>query len=390
MIAKVALLIETSLGYGRGLLRGIVRYAQHHGPWAFYLAPGDLVQHLPKMEKWGGTGIIARIETPQIARAVLATGLPVVALDLTRRQLGPRSPLAEVCEVCPDSFEAARMAAGYLLGRGFRHFAFVGAFDCPLWSTRREEGFCRTIRQAGLPCDVYPLPVSRRDREWGREQDIMSRWLAKLARPLGLLACDDDRGRQVLEACRAGGLQVPEDVAVVGVDNDDLLCDVSDPPLSSVALDTQRGGYETAALLDGLMSRRITGKHRVLVKPLEVVTRRSTDIFALGDREVAMALRFVHDYATRPIGVPDVVRHLSLSRRTLELRFQKTLGRSIHEEILRCRVERAGRLLLETDMRLAEVAAASGFRTSNYLYKVFQRTLGCTPADYRREPPRHR
>lgn len=384
MNPKVALLIETSLGYGRGLLRGIVQYARHHGPWAFYLAPGDLVQALPRMEKWGGTGIIARMETPQIAEAVLKTHLPVVALDLTKEQLSPGSPLAEICEVCPDSLKAAEMAAHHLLERGFRHFAFVGAFGDPLWSTRREEGFVATIQRAGFACEIYPLPESRAHCEWGREQKIMSQWLATLPRPLGVLACDDNRGRHVLEACRAAGLYVPEDVAVVGIDNDDLLCEVSDPPLSSVAIDTCRGGYEAAALLDGLMSGRIARPQQVLVRPTGVVARRSTDAFGLDDREVALALRFIHDNAVRTMGVPDVVRHVSLSRRALELRFHKALGRSVLDEIRHCRLDRARRLLVETEMSIAEVAVAAGFGTSNSMYRVFERILGFSPRDYRR------
>ena len=379
---KVALLVETSLGYGRGLLRGIVRYARLHGPWAFYLIPGDLRQALPSMERWGGTGIIARIETRQVEKAILATRLPVVALDLWPRQLAPGSPLAEFSEVRPDSDEAARMAADHLAGIGLRQFAFAGVHG-PLWSSRREQGFCRRLAEMGYRCYVYPAPRLKRDCEWSREHGAMQEWLRSLPKPTGLLACDDARGREVLEACSATGIRVPEDVAVVGVDNDELMCDLCDPPLSSVALNVEQGGYEAAALLDRMMSGRVKGRREILVKPTTVVARRSTDVLALSDPKVATALRFIQDNAGRPIGVNEVLRGLRISRRALELRFRRAVGRSLREEIERAHVTRARQLLAETELPIEKVAGASGFASSSYLNKVFRRQNGMTPSQYR-------
>jgi len=380
---KVALLIETARSYGRSLLRGIVRYARLHGPWAFYITPGDLQQSLPKMGRWGATGIIARIESPQVAKTVLSTGLPLIALDLTAEQLTSGHPLSDTCEISPDSYLAGRMAAEHLLERGLRQFAFAGVAEEVLWSSRRGEGFRVRLAEAGFSCHEYRLREPTQNRHWGMELAHLSKWLRGLPKPIGLLACDDDRGREVLEACRAAELLVPEDVAVVGVDNDELLCDLSDPPLSSVALNAERGGYEAAALLDGLMSGRVHGTHRILVAPTWVVTRRSTDILALEDRVVATALRFIHENARRPITVKDLARKAELSRRTLELRFRKVAGRSIHEEIERVRLERAKRLLLETMIPLPQVAEASGFSNASYLIRVFHRQIGVPPAQYR-------
>ena len=150
-IPKVALLVETSLGYGRAFLRGVIRYARLHGPWAFYLQPGDLRQLLPKMEEWGGTGIIARIETPEVAKAVLAARLPTIALDLNRKQLAPNNPLSRLSEVRPDSHKAGGMAAEHLMERGFRHFGFVGTWGDMLWSIRRSEGFAKRLDESGRP-----------------------------------------------------------------------------------------------------------------------------------------------------------------------------------------------------------------------------------------------
>jgi LacI family transcriptional regulator len=380
---KVALLVETSRGYGRDLLRGVMRYARLHGPWGFYLTPGDFVQALPRMKSWGGTGIIARVETPEVARAILSAGLPTIALGLSDEQLRPGSPLARLSEVVSDSRGAGRLAAEHLIERGFRHYAYVGVTG-RVWSGRRQDSFCARVREAGFQPRVYRPPRSRRADAWEREQPILADWLGRLPAPVGVMACNDDRGREVLEACRDAGLRVPEEIAVVGVDNDELLCDLADPPLSSVALNAEAGGYRAAALLDRMMRGKLRKPHRLLVEPLHVVARRSTDIVALEDPEVAAAVHFIQDHATEPIGVPDIVRTVMISRRALELRFRKATGRTLHAEIRRVRLERASRLLIETEMPITRVAEASGFGRASYLGQAVCLAVGDTPARYRR------
>lgn len=382
-VPKVALLIETARGYGRQMLRGIVRYARLHGPWSLYVTPGDFEQALPKMQPWGGTGIIARIETPGIAKAILDSGLPTIALDLSGKELEPKHPLSRLSEVSSDSAGAAKMAAEHLLGRGFRHFAFVGIAG-RVWSGRREAAFCRSIVTAGYAVDVYKPPRARRDRVWEREQPILADWLGHLPKPVGVMACNDDRGREVLEACRVAGIRVPEELAVIGVDNDELLCELATPPLSSVALNAEGVGYRAAALLDGMMRRRLRRRRRLVAEPLHVVTRRSTDVIAIGDPEVAAALAFIHDHATEPIGVDDVVRHLDISRRNIEIRFQNLVGRTPHAELQRVRLQRARRFLLETNLPVPKIAEAVGYRTACYFIQVFRKEYGTTPARYRR------
>ena len=379
---KVALLIETARGYGRQLLRGIVRYARLHGPWGFYVSPGDFEQALPKMQQWGGTGIIARIETPKIAEAILAAGLPTIALDLSDGQLRADHPLSRFSEISSGSREAAQMAAKHLLERQLRHYAFVGIAG-RVWSRRREEGFCKRIRAAGFEPHVYTPPRRLQDRGWDREQTVLAQWLRTLPKPVGLLACNDDRGREVLEACRAADVNVPEEIAVLGIDNDELLCELADPPLSSVAFNAERGGYLAAELLDRMMRRQLRKSRRLVVEPLHVVARRSTDMSALEDQDVAGALRFIHHHAGQPIRIDDVVDHLQVSRRTLEIRFQRALGRTVHAEIQSARLERAKRLLLETDMQMPKVAEVAGYGSASYLIQVFRQEFGMTPARYR-------
>lgn len=382
-VPKVALLIETARGYGRQMLRGIARYARLHGPWSFYLTPGDFEQALPKMQQWGGTGIIARIETARVKRAVLESGLPVIVLDLAEEELQPEHPLSRLPEVASDSAGAARMAAEHLLARGVQQFAFVG-LGGRVWSQRREASFCETIAEAGFPVAVYRPPRSKRNRLWEREQPMLAQWLRALPKPAGLLACNDDRGREVLEACRAASIRVPEELAVIGVDNDELLCELADPPLSSVALGAEGVGYRAAELLDRMMRRRQIKPHRLIAESLYVVTRRSTDMVAIDDQDVAAALAFIHDHAAELIQVADVVRYVQVSRRKLEMRFQKLVGRTIHAEVQRVRLDRARRFLAETEEPIAAIAESVGYGTASYFTQVFRAVHGVTPAQYRR------
>lgn len=379
---KVALLVETARGYGRGVLRGIVRYAELHGPWSFYVTPGDFATALPELRQWGCTGIIARIATPRIGKAILATGLPAIALDLSEKQLAPGSPFLQMSELLSDSHEAGRMAAEHLLEKGFRHYAFVG-IPGQVWSDRRQQAFCQRIAEAGFTARIFDPSTRRRSRQWGRDQKALAKWLHTLPKPIGLMACNDDRGREVSEACHAAHVQIPEEIALIGVDNDELLCDLSLPPLSSVALNAERGGYRAAELLNRMMSGEVMTQERIVVEPLHVVTRRSTNVVALEDTDMAACMRFIRDNADKPIRVNDIVKTLGLSRRMLEIRFRKAVGRSVNDEIQRVHLERAKRLLVDSDWPLPKIAIASGYSSASYLDVVFKRAVGVSPTKFR-------
>jgi LacI family transcriptional regulator len=198
------------------------------------------------------------------------------------------------------------------------------------------------------------------------------------------MACNDDRGREVLEACRAAEIRVPEELAVIGVDNDELLCELSDPPLSSVALNAEGVGYRGAALLDRMMRRRLRKPRRLVAEPLHVVTRRSTEAIAIEDPEIVEAVRFIHDHATELIQVGDVVRHVAVSRRNLEARFRRFVGRTPHAELQRVRMQRAIRFLMETSLSIPKIAEEVGYNTPSYFIQVFRKEYGTTPARYRR------
>ena len=381
-IPKVALLVETSRSFGREMLHGIARYARLHGPWNFHITPGDYEQALPKMKQWGGTGIIARITNDRVAKAILEANVPTIALGLTDEQLQPGNPLSQLSELSSDPKEVATLAAGHFLDRQFRHFAYVGLVD-RAWSQRRERAFRTQIQEAGFEPFVYQQPAKSRDRVWEKEQDILAEWIRSLPTPLGLFACNDDRGRQVLEACRMVGLHVPEDIAVLGVDNDEVFCELSDPPLSSVALNAETAGYRAAELLDGMMSGRIRKPRRIMVEAVGVATRRSTEVIAVKDADVAAALQFIRQEQGRGISVDRVADEVAVSRRSLEKRFRDTIGRTILEEVQLVRLERAKRLLLETTYPISKVAEIAGFGSTGYFIQFFQKRVGKTPRKYR-------
>ena len=385
-VPRVALLLETSTEYGRGLLRGVVKYARLHGPWSVDISPGHLEPVLPKANSWAGNGIIARIHSPQMAELIRATGLPVVASSLEEMAWDHNDQ--DFGEIRTDSPAIARMAAQHLMEQGLPHFAYCGFSACH-WSGHREQAFVQCLAAAGFGCHQLHIQYANwlQRPDWiqtsEHERPLIEGWLKSLPKPVGVMACNDACGREVLQACATAGLHVPDDVAVVGVDNDELLCELSEPPLSSVALNLEPAGYEAAMLLEAMMSGQPKSHGTVLVRPIRVVARRSSEVISQDDPLVVAALRFIRDHAGQAIGVSDVVNELQVSRRTLERRFARALGRSILSEITRCRLDRAKRLLLETDLTVQRVASGSGFGSVKTFNRAFRQALSQTATVFR-------
>jgi LacI family transcriptional regulator len=375
----VALLIETSNSYARGLLTGIIQYTRERTSWSTYLGEHGRGDSPPEwLGHWKGDGIIARIENGRIAQAVAESGLP--AVDVSAANLLPKLPWIET-----DDRAVADAAYEHLAERGFRNFAFCGdpRFN---WSNWRGEHFARRAREAGFDCHMLNSAVTASDSdEWSIQAERITAWVASLPKPVGIMACYDLMGREVLQACRRGALAVPDQVAVVGVDNDEHLCELSDPPLSSVIPDTRGTGYKAAELLDGLMRGVAVEVRGYFIPPLGVAARRSSDVIAVEDADVAAALRFIRDRACHGIGVSDVLDAVPLSRRILEARFKKLIGHSPHDEIDRVRLNRVKELLRDTELSLYEIARRVGFQHAEYLSVWFKKSAGLTPSDYRRE-----
>ncbi|MCC7475130.1 MAG: DNA-binding transcriptional regulator [Pirellulales bacterium] len=377
---KVALLIETSRAYGRGLLRGISAYTHTHRPWSVYFEPHGIEAPPPLwLRKWKGDGILARITEPATEKLILATGLP--AIDLRGAVPDSQIPLVGL-----NSQVAARMAFAHLRERGFHHFAFCGvATGQYRFLDLRAHELERIVQENGFSFSNYPRDTTAKvAKSWDEEQYRIAQWVIQLPKPVGIMACHDDQGHTLLNACRDCQINVPDDVAVVGVDNDEVLCELSDPPLSSVHSNTVHIGYRAAALLDQMMAGEISLSGTSTIDPLCVVARRSTDTLAVNDREMAAAMRFIREHACDGINVQDVLQHTGLSRSTLDRRFSSVFGKSAREEISRLRLERVKSLLINTDHPLPKIAELAGFEHSEHMGTLFRHTIGETPGEYRK------
>ncbi|HPA18678.1 MAG TPA: XylR family transcriptional regulator [Verrucomicrobiae bacterium] len=377
-IPHIALLVETSREYGRGLLRGIIRYQREHGPWSIYFKPHGLGEPPPSwLAAWRGDGILARINDRRMARAVLRTGVPAIDLRSALHDAGV--PIVGI-----DTLSVVRLAVGHFLDRAFRHFGFCGTpYGEHRYQDERSDQFARMVAARGFRCDVYqhprPLPTS-----WEQEQNHIAGWLRALPKPVAVMACHDDRGQQVLDACLRAGLAVPDEVAVLGVDNDPFLCNLTTPPLSSIDVNPDRIGYEAAALLDRLMRGRKPPRRPHLIEARGLVVRQSTDITAVDDAQVARSVRLIREHACEGLGVGGLLGDVPVSRSALFRRFKEALGRSPKDEMTRVRLERAKELLCETHLPVAEVAGRVGYRESKYFIQVFHRIVGITPLRYRK------
>lgn len=373
----VALLIETSRSYGRALLRGVRQHISEHGPWSIYMELRALESRAPFwLKRWRGDGVLTRTASQVMADAVRATGAPAVELRATK--LKHDLPFVGV-----DNQALGHMVAEHLLERGFRQFG-VYEIDTEDYFEQRRENFVVTLHEAGYGCHVYHAPRKReRPAQWERQQDDLAGWLEGLPKPVGLLACTDQLGFWLLDACHRAGVSVPEEAAVVGVENDESLCTMSSPPLSSVQFNGRRIGYEAAALLGRMIQGEPAPRQQTLLKPLGIVTRQSSDVVAIEDKDLAAALRFIRRHACGDITVDDVLRAVPVSRSVLERRMRRVLGRTPKTEINRVRLNRVRQLLTETDLPLAAVARKAGFRHPQYMAAVFKQEFGQSPGAYR-------
>ena len=379
MKLHVALIIETSSVYGRDLMSGIVRFMRMHDEWSVYLEQRDLWKQPPAwLGDWRGDGIISRATTPRLLEAVERNGVPLVEVT-DRRGDG------ELPQVRSDDHAIGSFGAEHLLERGYRRFGFCG-FKKEAWSERRENAFKDAVGRLGHNCTVYnSVWQGKAAREWENEQEHIVEWLGRFEPPFAIMACNDVRGQHVIDACSKLGLSVPEQVAVLGVDNDDLLCRLCSPPLSSVIPNASAVGFRAAEMLASLMSGKGFESELQLIPPLGVATRQSTDVVAIEDRDVAEALSYIREHACRGVSVSEVVKQCNISRSTLERQIRKYLGRTPQEEIRRVQIKRSQELILTTDLSAEQIAVLCGFEYPEYFYTVFKRISGMTTREFRKQ-----
>lgn len=375
----VALLIETSRSYGRGLLGGVRRYLAEQGPWSVFMELRALNSSVPLwLRTWRGDGILTRSGTKAIAQAVRKTGVP--AVELRSPRLSPELPWVGV-----DNGALGTLVAGHLLERGFRNFAVLET-STEIYFEQRRVNFIDTVRQAGYECSEYsPGGEPERPAQWERYQNELVDWVQQLPKPVGVMACTDQLGFFLLDACNRAEVGVPEEVAVVGVENEETLCTMASPTLSSVKFNAEEIGYQAAAILDRMMQGEAPPAEPTLVPPLGIEVRGSSDVLAIEDREVAQAMRYIREHVCERIAVADVLEHVPLSRSSLERRMRSAIGRTPNEEIKRVRLEAVKQLLLATDLPLNAIARRTGFTSPQYLVQVFREELGQTPGEFRNQ-----
>ncbi len=380
-IPKILLLLESSRASGRALLSGVARYAHLHGPWSFYWEPAGLEKVWPLLETLDADGIILR--DVEKVDEVIAAGIPAVVVGHSRTEI------PGLVNVVTDSAVIGRMAAEHLLNCGCRHFGYCGLTHSGIeqthWSQQRGESYRERLEGTGFTVAVYEEPTAKAALSWGEERQFMARWLEGLPKPVGVMACNDDRGQQVVEACRMAHLEVPDQVAVIGVDNDELLCGFCEPAMSSVALNFELAGYQSAESLDRLIRRRKGKLRKIVVGASHVVMRRSTSVLAVEDPFVAQAMRFIRDHNRENLSVVAVARAVGLSRRALEKRFRRSFARSIFSEVRRVRVEQIVQFLAGTNHTIAEIADLMDFESPQHIARYFRAEKGVTPREFRRQ-----
>jgi LacI family transcriptional regulator len=380
-VIRVAVVLP-SVGLRDGeILRGIRAYASPDRRWWLQVV-GETRDDLRGLRGWRADGVVGVLRDRAAAAELLSWGVPLVNVS----NAIPPDEL-DVPRVAGDDVQVGALAARYFLDRGFRHFAM---FEEPVfwWSACRRRGYEETLRADGMRCSVHSDPVGTAPRGGGaslkRRQQALVAWAKALPKPAALFVVNDYRARDLLEIVRGAGLEVPTDLAVVGVENDASVCEVAFPPLSSVATDARRIGYEAAAALAELLAGRpLVQRHRYLAPP-GVVTRQSSELLATADPDVQAAVRYIRGNVNRRIGVPDVVLQTAVSRRQLERRFATHLGRSVLEEIHRARIDLAKRLLVDTDMPMTAIAARAGFASPQRFNTTFRGATDLTPTQYRR------
>ncbi len=371
----IALIVETSMESGREMLRGIARYAAENGPWSIYHQPSHLDQSLPEwLKNWDGDGMIVRVSDPSFVEFI--SGLDIPAVDVLGQVSNCDLPLVHV-----DNHVIASQAFTHLHDRGFREFAFVGRRGFT-WSDERFDSFARACKEQNCVCHSFEVC---RESPWEIEQDRLAVWLKNLNKPCGLMACNDAHGQRVLEACRRSNILVPEEIAVIGVDNDSVICALADPPLTSIDPGHFQVGYEAARLLDRLIRQPQETTNQKLLKNCTCFTRESTDITAVNHSELAKALAFIRHNACLGITSNHVAKELGVSLSSLKRLFANECRFTINECIIRAKIDRAKQLLRESDSSIEQITSKVGYSHAHYFAAAFRREIGMSPSEYRKK-----
>jgi LacI family transcriptional regulator len=380
---RVIFLTDLTEEYAKNLLKGIVRYSKKHEPWVLCKMPFSYrVEHavegvLAWAKEWKADGIIAQFYNTDNVGIFKENGIVAIAQDF-------KSRFTDIPNITGAHRLTGRMGADYFIRKGFKHFAFYGFKDI-VWSYERCEGFLEEIDKNRLSRNFYEYQNTDFKELWYYESAPLIAWLKDLPKPVALMACDDNQGHHIAEVCRQCGIKIPEEIAVLGVDNDEAVCTLSDPPLSSINQAVEKGGYETARLMDQMIKNPTDPYEDVVVYPTHVITRQSTDSYATNDKHISTILHYIHRNTDKKLRIDEITQLVPLSRRLLENRFKQETGLPIYTYIMNLRIERLAHHLLESEAPIAEITDEMGFSDYKNIARQFNRIKGCTPSEYRKQ-----
>ncbi len=379
---RILLLIDFSESFGRDLIMGISEYSEKHNQWSLCRMP---LQYKEKhgiegvikwARSWKADGIIAQVGRSSEIAKLKRTGIPFIVQDLANRD-------NDVTYISGEYKETGKIAATYFIERGYKNLAYYG-FSNIYSSRERLEGFKKIASKHHLKVHSYLSSTSRDNDLWFYQQSPLIRWLNSLPKPAALFALDDNQALHVSEACRLASIDVPGQIAILGVDNDETICRMANPPLSSIALNSRQSGYETAKIMDQMIRKQQKGRN-INVAPTHIITRQSSDITAIEDEIIKKTVNFIILNNTKKLTVIEILKHIPLSRRMLEKRFKSVLGITIQNFIHQKKIEYVSRLIADTQSSILEIAIQCGFSDSHNLSRLFSKYKGCTPFEFRQK-----
>ena len=363
------------------LLSGIVRYSRRKEQWVICRMPPAYKSliGIPGVVKWakdwGADAVIGQFEQNDDVGLFARNGIVCVAQDFKQR-------FKNIPNITADYIGTGRMAARYYLERGFKHFGFFG-FNQVCWSDERCEGFRKEVESAGIGATVHIYNLQDIDHLWYYERDKLREWLRSIPKPIGIMACDDNQGNNLVEACHSAGVKIPSEVSVMGVDNDELLCSLGSTALSSIYVDIEDGGYRTAELIEQLVTNPDIRVGDVVLRPIKVVERISTAAFATDDVQIQKAVKFIHQNYQKKISVSDVMEEVALSRRLLERRFKSVTGQTLYQYISDQKIRHFAEMLHDTNDQVVNIALSLGETDTKSISRRFKQIYGCSPVEWR-------
>ena len=378
---RVLIISDFTESFAHKLLAGLVDYSRQKEQWIIRRMPPEYKAQIgiPGVirvaKEWDVNAVIGQFEPTDDIGLFAENGIVAIAQDYKKK-------FTAIPNITADYLGTGRMAARFFLERGFRNFGFFGMNDV-CWSDERCEGFRREVEAAGFGDTFYSYRMQEIDMVWYYQRNRLREWLRMIPKPIAIMACDDNQGANLIEACHGIGIKIPSEVSVMGVDNDESLCSLGSTTLTSIQIDIEEGGRQTAALVERLVADPKAPVEDVVLRPVKIVGRMSTAAFATADQQILKALLFIHKNALKKISVSDVMAEAALSRRLLERRFKSVTGKTLYEYITDQKLKYFADQLVETDEQVINIALSMGENDTKSISRRFKQLYGCTPMEWR-------